>query len=64
MYVRKNVFHKRMDQPLSGVFRIGGDAGDAAHVHNFIMDVDFHGVDHDHGCQLFMVKPSQHIGFL
>ena len=24
------------------------------------MDVYFHGIDNDHGCKLFLVKPAQH----
>ena len=50
------------DQPPAHIFRIGGHSRHASHLHNFILYVDLHGIDYDHGSQLIMVKPAQHVG--
>ena len=56
--------HQGMDQAPARVFRVGGDAGDAAHFHDIVVDVHLHGIDHDHGRQPVLVKPSENIGLL
>ena len=63
MHVIKHMFHKGMNQPFSGIFGVSGDACDAAHIHDFIVDIYFHGIHYYHGGELFFVKPSQYIGF-
>ena len=52
-----------MDQAAAGILGIGGYAGNAAHVHDRIVDIDFHRIDNDHGCQSFLIEPAQHLSF-
>ena len=63
MNIVEGMFHQRMNQPPARVFWIGSDAGDAAHVHDFIVDIDFHRIDDNHGCQFVLIKPAKYIGF-
>ena len=61
MDIVEGVLHKGMNQPPSGIFGISGDAGDAAHIHDFVVDIDLHGINNDHGGKAFFIKPSQDI---
>ena len=63
MHVIENVFHQRTNQALSGILRVCGNAGDAAHIHDFVVNVHFHGIDHNHRGKLVTVKPAKHKGF-
>ena len=56
--------HKGMDQSAPRVFGVGGDTGNAAHVHNLVMYIYLHGVDNDHRRKPLSVKPSQHKSLL
>ena len=60
MHVIENVFHKGTNQAPPGILRVCGDAGDSAHIHDFIVDIDFHGINHNHRRQLIPVKPAKH----
>ena len=62
MHIFQSSPHQGMDQSPAGIFRIGCHTGDAAHIHDRVIDIDLHGINHDHRCQLFFIKPSQSIG--
>ena len=64
VHVVDGTAHQGMDQAPARIFRVGGDAGDAAHLHDIVVDVHLHGIDHDHGRQPVLVKPSENIGLL
>ena len=64
MYVIQRALHQGVNQTAAGVFRIGGDAGDTAHIHDCVVNVDLHGVDDDHGGQFVVIEPSDHVCFL
>ena len=63
MYVIECTLHQGMDQAAPGVFRISCNAGNAAHIHNRVMHIYLHGIDHDHRCQFILIKPADDIGF-
>lgn len=64
VHIVDDIAHQGMNQSASGVFRISSDSGDAAHRHNVILNVDLHGINNDHGCQLFFIKPTEYISVL
>ena len=64
MHVVDGPAHQGMDQTTPGIFRVGGDASDASHIHDIVVNVHFHGINHDHGRQPVLVKPSENIGLL
>ena len=64
VHIVDDIAHQGMNQSASGVFRISSDSGDAAHRHNVILNVDLHGINDDHGCQLFFIEPTKYISVL
>lgn len=63
MHIVQNMPHQGVDQSPACILGISSNAGDSAHIHDLIMNIHLHGIDYDHGRQLFPVKPSKHIGF-
>ena len=64
MHIIQGMTHKGMDQSAPRVFGVGGDTGNAAYIHDRIVDIDFHGIDDDHGCQFILIEPSENVGLL
>lgn len=62
MHVVNHPFHEGVDEPFSRIFGVGGNTCNAAHIHDVVVNIYLHGINDDHGSQLFLVKPSEHIG--
>ena len=53
--------HQLVNQPPSGIFRIGRHPRNAAHLNDFAFHIDFHRIDHDLRGKMFVMKPPQHV---